>query len=97
MFEKMIKSEIERPIERSSEEEDALLFYIHHMESIAHLLTVSQIKLFAWDIAKKHKNTRFNEENGPTDTWWSKFKKRRRDPLTSRKSDKLDRGQSRMG
>eukprot|EP00111_Clytia_hemisphaerica_P014389 TCONS_00042389-protein len=89
-------TKIGRPTELTSEEENALIFYILYMASIAHPLTVSQIKLFAWDIAKKHKNTRFNKTNGPTDTWWSKFKNRHKESLTLRVADKLDRGRSRM-
>lgn len=85
-----------RPTELTSEEEEALVYYIHYMASIAYPLTITQIKIFAWDIAKKHGGTRFNETNGPGDTWWSKFKKRHIGAITLRVADNLDRRRSGM-
>lgn len=86
-----------RPTELTDSEEDALIYYIKYMASIANPLSVSAIKGFAWNIAKKKDTTRFNEISGPGHSWWEKFKKRHAKDLTLRKPDNLDRGHSRMG
>jgi len=85
-----------RPTELSVDEESALIDYIKFMATIAQPLTVPGIKAFAWAIAKRHNNNRFNKETGPGHTWWDSFKKRHKDEITLRKPDKLDRGRSRM-
>lgn len=89
-------STVGRPTELSSDEEMVLIYYIKYMASIAHPLTPSQIKVFAWNIAKRKGNTRFNATTGPGHTWWDKFRKRHSQDLTLRKPDNLDRGRSRM-
>lgn len=85
-----------RPTELSEEEESGLVYYIKYMSSIAHPLSVATIKLFAWNIAKKKRGSRFNGKTGPGHNWWDKFKKRHSKDLTLRKPDNLDRGRSRM-
>ena len=85
-----------RPTELSPEEEKALIDYIKFMATIAQPLTVPGIKAFAWSIAKRHKNTRFNKDKRPGHSWWDSFKKRNRNEITLRKPDSLDRGRSRM-
>ncbi len=89
-------TKVGRPTELTSEEESALIYYIQYMASIAAPLTVNQIKIFAWDIAKKHRGTGFNKDEGPGDTWWNCFKKRHHKDITIRVADTLDRGRSRM-
>jgi len=51
-----------RPTELSVDEESALIDYIKFMATIAQPLTVPGIKAFAWAIAKRHNNSRFNKE-----------------------------------
>ena len=85
-----------RPTELSVDEEEALIYYIKYMASIAHSLSVAAIKVFASNIARRKGATRFNKETGPGNTWWIKFKKRHSKELTLRKPDNLDRGPSRM-
>ena len=82
--------------ELSDDEENALIYYIKYMASIAHPLSVPAIKAFTWNIAKIKKTNRFNPLKGPGHTWWDKFKKRHIKEITLRKPDKLDRGRSRM-
>ena len=65
-----------RPTELTQVEETALINYIKYMASIAQPLTVTGIKPFAWSIAKRHSNTRFNKDTGPGHTWWASFKAR---------------------
>ena len=67
------------------------------MASIAHPLSITAIKAFAWNIAKKTKGPcRFNALTGPGHTWWDGFKIRHSNEITLRKPDNLDRGCSRM-
>ena len=65
------------------------------MASINHPLSVAAVKAFAWAIARKSDcPNRFILETGPGDKWFRNFKKRQN--LTNRKPDKVDRGRSRM-
>ncbi|XP_057294608.1 uncharacterized protein LOC130623134 [Hydractinia symbiolongicarpus] len=74
-----------------------LIHYIKYMASIAHPLSISAIKAFAWNIVKRSKCTSsFNRVSGPGHTWWDSFKKRHSREITLRKPDGLDRGRSRM-
>ena len=85
-----------RPTELTTVEETTLINYTKYMASIAQPLTVAGIKFFAWSLAKRHSNTRFNNETGPGHTWWASFKSRHKKDITIRKADLLDRGRSRM-
>ena len=76
-------------------EETSLKYYIDYMASINHPLSCTAVKAFAWAIAKKSdRPNRFNAETGPGDKWFRNFEKRQN--LTNRKPDKVDRGRSRM-
>ena len=79
----------------STEDEKTLLNYITYMASIGHPLNISEIKLFAWSIAKRSSNPNSFGEAGPSRSWWIGFKRRHTD-LTLRKPDKLDRRRSKM-
>ncbi|XP_057315530.1 uncharacterized protein LOC130656643 [Hydractinia symbiolongicarpus] len=86
-----------RKTEMTPEEETMLIHYIKYMASIAHPLSISAIKAFAWNIVKRSKRTSsFNRVSGPGHTWWDSFKKRHSREITLRKPDGLDRGRSRM-
>ena len=78
------------------EEETTMINYIKYIVSIAHPLSVSAIKAFAWAISKCRKSKHFNSVTGPGHTWWAKFKKHHEKEITLQKPDKLDRGKSRM-
>ena len=65
------------------------------MASINHPLSIPAVKAFAWSIVKKSQRpNRFNAETGPGDKWYNNFKKRNN--LTNRKPDNIDRGRYRM-
>ena len=65
------------------------------MASINHSFSVTAAKVFAWAITKKSDClNRFNIETGPGDKLFRNFKKRQN--LTNRKPDKVDRWRSRM-
>ena len=79
-----------------SEEDEAALFdYVMYMASIAHPLSVSDVKMFAWSIAKRSSNPSCFSENGPSDKWWRGFKNRH-PRITLRKPDKLERRRKTM-
>ena len=85
-----------RKTELTEEEETVLADYIKYMASINQPLSIQAVKAFAWVLVKKsNRPTRFNSKNGPGDAWYGKFKKRQ--GLTNRTADYIDRGRSRMG
>ena len=79
----------------SDVEETSLKYYVDYMASINHPLSVAAVKAFSWVITKKSdRPNRFKLETGPGDKWFRNFKKRQN--LSNRKHDKVDRGKSRM-
>lgn len=78
------------------EDEISLVHYIEYMAQRGFPLSVSQVKGFAWCIAKEHPNERIFRESGPSEKWWRGFKKRHPD-IALRRPDQLDRGRAAMG
>ena len=66
----------------SDEQENALVYYIKYMASIAHPLSASAIKQFACVISKRNATSRFNPETGPRHTLLDGFKKPHKGELT---------------
>ena len=86
-----------RPTELNKEEEQSLVNYIKYMAAIAHPLSVTAMKAFAWEISKRNINkSRFHPIKGPSHRWWSSFRGRHKKEIILRKPDSIDRGRSRM-
>ena len=78
----------------TTEEEDALESYLIYMAQRGFPLTRTMTKAFAWAIAKRSgKADRFNPEYGPSEHWWTNFRKRH-PRLTLRTTDKLERSRA---
>ena len=59
-----------RPTEFIKDEEQSLVNYIMYMAAIAHPLSVTAIKAFAWETTKRNNNKRrFNPTKAPSHRW----------------------------
>ena len=86
-----------RLTELNKDEEQSLVTYIKYMAAIAHPLSVTAIKAFAWEISKRNNNkSRFHPTKGPSHRWWSSFRGRHKKEITIRKPDSIDRGRSQI-
>ena len=67
------------------------------MAAIAHPLSVTAIKAFAWEIYKRNNyKSRFHPTKGPNHRWWSSFRSRHKKEITLRKPDSIDRVKSQI-
>ena len=67
------------------------------MAAIAHPLSVTAIKVFAWEIYKRNNNkNRFHLTKGRSHRRWSSFCGPHKKEITLRKPDSIDRGRSQM-
>ena len=75
----------------SKSKEDSLVSYLVFMAQRGFPLTHTMVKAFVWAVAKRNGNDkRFNGELGPSEHWWTNFKKRH-PGLSLRKPDSLQR------
>lgn len=80
----------------SAEDETSLCNYIDYMAKRGFPLTISDIKGFAFSIAKERGHADTFEKDGPSRKWWRGFKKRHPE-FGLRRTDALDRGRAVMG
>ena len=67
------------------------------MAAIAHPLSVTAIKAFAWEISKRNNNkNRFHPTKRCSHRRWSSFCGRSKKEITVRKPDSIDRRRSQM-
>ena len=67
------------------------------MDAIAHPLSVTAIKAFAWQISKRNNcKSRFHPAKGPGHRWWSSFCEGHKKEIRLRKPDSIDRVKSQI-
>lgn len=80
----------------TKDEEAALVEYDKDVCSKGFPMTKRICKAYAWAIARRSgKHLSFNGEKGPSEKWWSGFRKRNPN-LALRKADSIDRGRAHM-